>query len=136
MTCKREIYSLRELASVQAALQQQRRAVQEACARSAALEIRAAEAQRGFADRAVAADARFEELLRQAQCNIQAHITFWTISWLDNNGPVDRNKPNSLKIFQTGTPKFACFKALQWRTGSCSGHNCTVFCILRGFMFV
>ncbi len=52
---------------MQAALQQQRRAVQEARARSAALEIRAAEAQRGFADRAAAAEARFEELLRQAR---------------------------------------------------------------------
>ena len=56
----------REAAAAQAALQQQRRAVQEARARVAALEIRSAELQRGFADRAAAAEARFEELLRQA----------------------------------------------------------------------
>lgn len=69
----------REAAAAQAALQQQRRAVQEARAHVAALEIRSAELQRGFADRAAAAEARFEELLRQA-CPSQSFLRLQTSS--------------------------------------------------------
>ena len=85
---------------MQAALQQQRRALQEARARSAALEIRAAEAQRGFADRAAAADARFEELLRQARFFTKVFRPYF--DWITMACRASITK--LFGIFQTGTP--------------------------------